>query len=229
MRTKDVRTGTLFGGMRGDRSSELQLIAPTPTLASVVLVNLTRLVGRLVMAAAKHPLALAAVVVLASLMVLVGWVGPLAVGLAVLVVLPAWRRLGPGSYRRVVTSRWRQVWTYARWWQPAMVTCGLAQEMNGREYLPKIRKVVAAACVDRVLVDLLSGQSPEALRATHDRSSRTPSRCNGSGSWSPARGGSGWSSPTATASPTSSPPPTSSARGPTRRRAGSDGSAGRAV
>ncbi len=161
MRTKDVRTGPMFGGMRGDRSGELQLIAPTPTLTRVVLVNLTRLTGRLVLAAAKHPLALAVAVVLTGLTALVGWAGPLALCVAALVALPAWWRLGPGSYRRVVTSRWRQVWTYGRWWQPAMVTCGLAQEMNGREYLPKIRKVVAAACVDRVLVELLAGQSPE--------------------------------------------------------------------
>jgi S-DNA-T family DNA segregation ATPase FtsK/SpoIIIE len=161
MRTKDVRTGALLGGMRGDRSGELQLIAPTPSLTTVVLVNLTRLSGRLVFVAVKHPLAVSIVVVLTSLAALLGWVGPMALSLAALVALPTWWRIGPDSYRRLVTSRWRQVWTYGRWWQPAMVTCGLAQEMNGREYLPKIRKVVGSVCVDRVLVDLLSGQSPE--------------------------------------------------------------------
>ena len=161
MRTKDVRTGTLFGGMRGERSGELQLVAPTPTLTTVVLVNLGRVTGRVVRATARHPLALAVAVVLAIAWALVGWAGTLVLIVTAMVAVLAWSRIGPRSYRRLVTSRWRQVWTYGRWWQPAMVTCGLAQEINGREYLPKICKVVAASCVDRVLVDLLAGQSPE--------------------------------------------------------------------
>src|SRR5680860_37177 len=152
MRTKDVRTGTLLGGMRGDRSGELQLIAPTPTLTTVLAVNLTRLTARLVRAAAKHPLALAVLVALAGVWVLVGWPGVLALLLAAGAGLPAWWRCSPETYRLVVVARWRHVCVYGRWWQPAMVTCGLALEVNGREYLPKIRKVHTRPGVD--LADL---------------------------------------------------------------------------
>ena len=161
MRTSNMRTGPLFGGMRGDRSAEVQVISSPRTLASVVLVNLARLTMRLLKVAAKYPVAAAMVATGVMLTTALGPLGVLGLVLVEAAAMVAWRSFAPESFLRIVTARWRQVWTYGRWWQPAMFTCGLAQEMNGREYLPKIRKVIAASCVDRVLVDLLSGQSPE--------------------------------------------------------------------
>jgi hypothetical protein len=57
----------------------------------------------------------------------------------------------------IVVSRWRAALVYRRRWQPAMVTCGLAVQAEDREYLPKIRRVIADEFTDRLLVDLMSG------------------------------------------------------------------------
>ena len=50
-------------------------------------------------------------------------------------------------------------------WQPAMHTCGLSVDLNAREYLPRVRRVVAGECVDTVHVDMLSGHAPEQYEA----------------------------------------------------------------
>lgn len=159
------RAGPDRRDVRGDAgatsSSEVQVITPPPTLTSVLMVNLARLTVVLWRAAGKHPVTATGVVLVAMVWAWTGVIGAGCVLLVAVVALVVWARLGPESYRRGVVSRWRRVWPYGRWWQPAMVTCDLAREVNGREYLPRIRKVTAAACVDRVLVDLLSGQSTE--------------------------------------------------------------------
>ena len=85
---------------------------------------------------------------------MVGVVGLAATATATLVL---WRRQQPDSYRRIVVSRWRAALVYRRRWQPAMVTCGLAVQAEDREYLPKIRRVIADEFTDRLLVDLMSG------------------------------------------------------------------------
>jgi S-DNA-T family DNA segregation ATPase FtsK/SpoIIIE len=134
-------------------------------MTTVVALNLAQLVGRLLAWLTRHP---AAVLVLA--LVGTGYVVGGAAALLVLVAgtaggLVAWRRWHPASFRQVVVSRWRGFWLYRRRWQPAMVTCGLAATVHDREYLPVIRRVVAAPCVDRVLVEMLSGQAPEEFEA----------------------------------------------------------------
>jgi S-DNA-T family DNA segregation ATPase FtsK/SpoIIIE len=67
------------------------------------------------------------------------------------------RRVG-----RPVRARWRLVWVYRRHWQPVMVTAGLGKVHKGREYLPALHKVECGPMADRVLVKMLSGQSPAA-------------------------------------------------------------------
>ncbi|HET7388896.1 MAG TPA: FtsK/SpoIIIE domain-containing protein [Nocardioidaceae bacterium] len=119
------------------------------------------LVGRLLMLALGHPVVTLMLVVLGWVSVVagVGWAVALLTGLVA--GLLVWRWLHRASYRRLVTSRVRAAWVYRRRWQPAMVTCGLATTVNGQEYLPSICKVVAGTYGDRLLVELLSGQSPE--------------------------------------------------------------------
>lgn len=161
MRTTNVHAGALTGGMRGDKSGDLLLAKPRPSLLTVLVVNAARIVGRLAIWLLRHPVTASALVVLAALWANAGLLG---VGLALAftaTALVAWRSLRPDSYRRVVVSRWRGVMVYRRCWQPAMHTTGLSATVNGREYLPTIRKVVSTPCLDRVLVDLLSGQAPE--------------------------------------------------------------------
>jgi S-DNA-T family DNA segregation ATPase FtsK/SpoIIIE len=163
MRMTNVHTG--LGGMRGRQTPQLVMVQPRPTLTTVLVVNTCRLLGRLVGWVCAHPTGTVLVLGFTLLVALVGLAG-LAVGLAAAVVLLlAWRRSRPLSYRRVVVSRSRSFWLYRRRWQPAMVTCGLATRVGDREFLPRIRKVIAERCADRVLVELVSGQAPEDFEA----------------------------------------------------------------
>jgi DNA segregation ATPase FtsK/SpoIIIE, S-DNA-T family len=92
-------------------------------------------------------------------------VGVAALAASAAGTLVLWRQLQPDSYRRLVVSRWRGAVIYRRRWQPAMVTCGLAVQAEDREYLPKIRRVIADEYSDHLLVDLLSGQCPDDFEA----------------------------------------------------------------
>ena len=162
MRTTDLRAAGLVGGMRGDRSGRVAVAAPRPSLTWLLLVNLTRLTVSVSRWGLRHPVAATLLVLVALLL---RTAGVLATGLVVVAAaagLVVWSRRCPESFRRVVMARWRRVWTYGRWWQAAMVACELARQLDGREYLPRLRRVSCpSTCVDRLRVDLLSGQSPE--------------------------------------------------------------------
>jgi S-DNA-T family DNA segregation ATPase FtsK/SpoIIIE len=163
MRVTSVHTG--LGGMRGRQAPQLVMVQPRPTLATVLVVNAFRLLGRLCGWLARRPASAALVAAGLVLFLVVGPVGVAVVLVGAGVGLTVWRRTRPASLRRVVGSRWRWLTRYRRYWQPAMVTCGLAATVGDREYLPAVRKVVAGECEDRLLVDLLSGQAPEDFEA----------------------------------------------------------------
>src|SRR5262249_13734711 len=130
-------------------------------LLGLLLVNLARLIGRLVVWGCRHPVA---VLILASAGAILRSYGPRGLAIAaaaVGVLLLVWWRAHPVTFRRVVVSPFRAAFVYARMWQPAMVTCGLDTRMGGVEYLPKVRRVISTPYVDRVLVKILPGQSPE--------------------------------------------------------------------
>lgn len=161
MRSASIRPGGMVSGLRSSRSGELLVPVSRPSLVGLLLVDLARVAGRLVLWAARHPVVV--VVVAAALWVLRSYgAAVLAVVVAVSAAgLIAWWRAYPTSFRRVVVSPFRAAFVYARMWQPAMVTCGLDTRMGGVEYLPRIRRVVSTRFVDRVLVKILPGQSPE--------------------------------------------------------------------
>lgn len=164
-KTATFGTGGIAGGMRGAKASELVVIQPRPTLITVVLTNLARLLGMLVGWVLRHPVGAALAVAAWLVFSLLGGRGA-ALGLILVVAgLLAWRRWHRDSYRRLVVSRWRSFWTYRRLWQPAMHTCGLSVSTSSREYLPRLRRVVAGEHSDAVMVDLLSGQAPEQFEA----------------------------------------------------------------
>ena len=172
-RTATFGTGGLAGGMRGSKANELLVIQPRPTLTTVIVTNMFRLLGRLLGWVIRHP-GTAGTVLLAG--GLLAWLG--AGGLVVTAVLTAvgvvvWRRWHAASYRRLVVSRWRGVWVYRRCWQPAMHTCGLSVDANGREYLPRLRKVLAGEHADLVTVDMLSGQAPAQFEASTSQLAHT--------------------------------------------------------
>lgn len=172
-RTASFGTGGLAGGMRGSKASELIVIQPRPTLATVVLTNLFRVLGRLLVWVVRHP-GLASAGVLAC--ALFAWLGAVGLGAGTFAGVggvAAWRRFHPGSFRRVVVSRWRAMWVYRRFWQPAMHTCGLSASVNGREYLPRLQRVVSDEHADLVTVDMLSGQAPAQYEAATSQLAHT--------------------------------------------------------
>jgi S-DNA-T family DNA segregation ATPase FtsK/SpoIIIE len=164
-RTATYGTGGLAGGMRGSKANELIVVQPRPSFWTVLATNLCRLLGRLVLLATRHPGTAGTLVLVVLLWLALGVLGLGAVLGCAAGSLALWRWLRPTTFRGVVVSRWRGVWVYRRCWQPAMHTCGLSVDLNGREYLPRVRRVVAGECMDQVHVDLLSGQSPEQFEA----------------------------------------------------------------
>lgn len=161
MRSASVRPVGMVNGLRSSRSGELLVPVSRPSLLGLLLINLARVVGRLVVGAFRHPIA---VLFLAAAVAVLRSRGPLGLAIVTgvsLAGLVAWWRLHAASFRRVVVSQFRAAFVYARMWQPAMVTCGLDTRMGGVEYLPRVRRVVSTRYVDRVLVKILPGQSPE--------------------------------------------------------------------
>jgi S-DNA-T family DNA segregation ATPase FtsK/SpoIIIE len=132
--------------------------------ALVMLVNLVRGLVGLVLALARHWPTTVVVASLAWLAYATGWhVLVLLVGWGLL-ALGGWAWFGWPSFLRLVArparARWRYLTVYRRNWQPVMVMSGLAFYRNAREYLPTIVRVEATKTTDRVLVKMLSGQSP---------------------------------------------------------------------
>ena len=153
---------TRVSGMgRSATADELVVPVARPSLLSIIALNLIRLSSRMVRQACRHPVGTGVLVSAIALVQVAGLVGIAVPVVAVAAGLFGWARLHPVSYRRLIISRWRWFWLYRYRWQPAMVNCGLAVHIHDREYLPKIKKVLAGEHADHVLVRLLIGQSPE--------------------------------------------------------------------
>ena len=130
----------------------------------VLLVNLVRSLVRLVLFAVRHPMPLATVLLLGSLLYAVGWVPLVVLAGLVLLGLSGWAVRDRASFVRLVVrplrARWRHVTVYRKSWQPVMVMSGLAFYRNHREYLPTLVSVAVTLTTDRLLVKMLSGQVP---------------------------------------------------------------------
>jgi S-DNA-T family DNA segregation ATPase FtsK/SpoIIIE len=128
----------------------------------VILVQLARLLGRLVRLAARHPLAAGIMTLAAVIWLDLGWVTLVALVLAVIAMLVIWRWSWPSSFSRWVTrparGAWRS-WRYRRRWAGVMTIAGAAPWYQGRIILPVLGKVTATKYTDRVYVRLVSGQS----------------------------------------------------------------------
>jgi len=127
------------------------------------LVQLIRLLVRVIWFVIRHPLLDAAAGLVILTWAKTGWPGVAVlagVTLAALVTLRLWR---PDWYARLVTvparCRWRW-WIYRRRWHAVMTIAGLAPLYRGRITVPVLGKVQAGACADLVTVRLVSGQSP---------------------------------------------------------------------
>jgi len=168
--TRIVRTTR--GSAGGKRTPELLAMPRKRSPFEVIAVNLARLAGRLVWWLARHPLvALLAAAFIASVVVLgQGWTSLILLGLVV--ITGAWWWRFPASFGRYVygpgLARWRLLSCYQRHWQPAMALTKLARTYGDAEYLPRIRKIRSNKYADRVLVDMLAGQSPAAFEDVTD-------------------------------------------------------------
>jgi S-DNA-T family DNA segregation ATPase FtsK/SpoIIIE len=127
------------------------------------LVQLIRLLWRIIRFAIRHPItdAVAAVTVLTWR--LTGWPGlAIAADLAAGTGVVLWL-FWPALFTRLVTgpvrARWRW-WRYRSRWGPVLTIAGLAPAYRGRTVIPVLGKVTVAGCTDRVTVRLVSGQSP---------------------------------------------------------------------
>jgi S-DNA-T family DNA segregation ATPase FtsK/SpoIIIE len=122
-------------------------------------------VGRLLVACLRHPVPSGLVL---FALVLYGYVGERAFlggALVLLVLLVVWRLAHRGSFDTVVwfplLALWRGWWIYKRHWHATMAVTGLAVVYQDSEYVPAVVRVSCGPHVDKVIVDMVSGQAPE--------------------------------------------------------------------
>jgi S-DNA-T family DNA segregation ATPase FtsK/SpoIIIE len=127
------------------------------------LVQLVRLVARVVWFVLRHPLLDAAAGLVALVWLRAGWPGGTVVVAVVAAGLVVLRMAWPHWFARLVSgpvrNRWRW-WFYRRHWHAVMTIARLAPLYRGRVVVPLLGKVTVTGCTDRVSVRLVSGQSP---------------------------------------------------------------------
>ena len=112
------------------------------------LVQLVRLLIRVIWFLIRHPLLDAAAGIVVTTWAKAGWPGVVVLANVTIAALVTLRLARPDWYARLVTvpakSRWRW-WCYRRRWQPVMTIAGLAPMYRGRVTLPVLGKVQAGS------------------------------------------------------------------------------------
>jgi S-DNA-T family DNA segregation ATPase FtsK/SpoIIIE len=131
-------------------------------------VQLVRLIWRVVRFAAVHPLFDVTAGLLMFTWLKLGWPGLAAVVMVLVLfvsfALIALRLLRPDWFTRFVTGPARDKWRwsfYRRHWQAAMTLAGLAPTYRQRVLLPVLVRVRALGAVDLVTVRMVTGQAPD--------------------------------------------------------------------
>jgi DNA segregation ATPase FtsK/SpoIIIE, S-DNA-T family len=128
------------------------------------LVQLIRLLVRVIWFLLRHPLLDVAAGVLVLAWYQAGWPGVIAAMTSALGALVILRIMLPGWFTRLVSvparCRWRWWWCYRRRWRAVLTIAGLGPKYRGQVTLPALGKVHAGRCADLVTVRLVSGQSP---------------------------------------------------------------------
>ena len=125
--------------------------------------QLARLAWRLTRFICRHPAVTTIIAGLAAMWIYTGWPGLVSVTGASAASLAAWRWLHPVTFTRFVIVPARNKWRalhYRRRWPAVMIIARLAVTYQGRVLLPALGKVTSTGYVDRVIVALVSGQSP---------------------------------------------------------------------
>jgi DNA segregation ATPase FtsK/SpoIIIE, S-DNA-T family len=139
--------------------------------AIIAIAQLCRLIGWLVRLVVRHPVLSLVLAVLGFVWAETGWLGVALLAVWAVAVLASWRVLWPMSFGRWVARPARSAWRsrrYRRRWASVMTISGLAPWYQGRIILPVLGKVRATAYVDRVQVRLVSGQSAAAVADVAD-------------------------------------------------------------
>lgn len=132
--------------------------------------QLVKALGRLLRLLAHHPVAVA--MATAALLV---WLrlGALALAgcvSAAVLGLGCWWYGHRSSFSRLVAmpvlARWRWVTVYRSHWDAAMTLSGLAVSWRERDYLPQVVRLRCTARVDRLLVEMVTGQDIDAWEKT---------------------------------------------------------------
>jgi S-DNA-T family DNA segregation ATPase FtsK/SpoIIIE len=93
-----------------------------------------------------------------------GWWWVLGAAVVVGVACGLWWCCWPDSWHRTggrqIRSEYRRAWIYARCWRRTMTFSDLSKQVRSSRYYPRIRRVRSDGWRDRVLVELLRGQTP---------------------------------------------------------------------
>ena len=136
--------------------------------AVILVVQLVRLIWRVLWFALTHPLADAVVMLAVVTWLGLGWPGLAALAAVAAVGLVGLRILQPSWFARLVAVpvrdglRW---WFYRRRWKAAMTMARLAPDYQGQPVLPVLDGVHRAGAVDLVRVGLVTGQAPADFEA----------------------------------------------------------------
>ena len=129
----------------------------------ILVVQLVRLLWRLVWFLITHPVLDAVVALVVFDWLYLGWPGVVVLVVFVVALLVTARLGWPDWFARYMTApardKWRW-WCYRRRWQAAMTLAGLAPNYRGRVLVPVLGRVRALGPVDLVTVGLVTGQSP---------------------------------------------------------------------
>jgi S-DNA-T family DNA segregation ATPase FtsK/SpoIIIE len=132
--------------------------------AIIYLVQIARLIWRLVWFTCTHPRLDAVAAALGADWWYLGWPGVIALVLAAITALVVLRVRWPVLFTRWVTVPVRdrlRFWFYRRRWHSVMTLTGLAPLYGGRVLLPVLGDVHMDGAVDLVPVGLATGQSPQ--------------------------------------------------------------------
>ncbi|HUZ55602.1 MAG TPA: hypothetical protein VMU94_24115, partial [Streptosporangiaceae bacterium] len=135
------------------------------------LVQLIRLLVRVIWFVLRHPLLDAVAGLVATVWLQTGWPGVTVLAAVVLAGMVVLRVTWPRWFARLISgparNRWRW-WFYRRHWHAVMTIARLAPLYRGRVVVPVLGRVQVTGCTDRVSVRLVSGQSTADFAARAD-------------------------------------------------------------
>jgi DNA segregation ATPase FtsK/SpoIIIE, S-DNA-T family len=130
----------------------------------ITVVQIWRTLAAVIRLIVRHPVLDLALAAMAGAWYVMGWPGPVVLVGVVAAALAVWRWRWPGPFLRFAASpargKWRR-WHYQRRWLAVMTIGRFASMYRGRLLLPVLGKVSATRYTDRVLVGIVSGQSPD--------------------------------------------------------------------